>query len=284
TGGAAMVAERNGKRRLGQNRDAVAKFRNERRKLAEGELVLALRGGVGFSIGFLATTEEVEAGGFVRSGEFCRFGKVFDGSRRRHFGKQLNAAVVFETGAGGNEPAHDDVFLEAAEIVHLAGNGGFGKDAGGLLEAGSRDEGIGGERRLGDTEEQGTSSSGTAAFGDHAVVLFAEAELVHLLFEEEGGVADVFHLDPAHHLPGDGLNVLVVDVDTLQAVDLLNGVDEVSLGVLFAENRKQVVEIERSVDESLTGSDVFAFLNVDVNAARNGIFLGGLAIFGFDVN
>ncbi len=171
-----MMAERNGKRRLGQNRGAVFEFRNVRRKLAGGELVLALRGGVGFSIGFLAATEEVEAGGLVRSGEFCRFRKLFDGSRRRHFGKQLNAAVVFETGAGGDEPAHDDVFLEAAEIVDLAGNGGFGQDSRGLLEAGGGDKGIGRERGFGDTEEQRAPGSGAATLGDHAVVLFAEAE------------------------------------------------------------------------------------------------------------
>ena len=45
--------------------------------------------------------------------------------------------------------------------------------------------------------------------------------------------------------------MLVVDVDALQAVDLLNRIDQVSLGVLFAENRKQVVQVERAVDERL---------------------------------
>ena len=191
---------------------------------------------------------------------------------------------MLETGARRDETAHDDVFLQAAEIIDLTGNGGFGENTSGLLEAGCRDEGVGGERRLGDTEEEWTPGSGTAAFGDDAIVLFAEAELVHLLFEKEGGVADVFDLDPAHHLTGDGFDVLVVDVDALQAVDLLNGVDEVGLGVLLAQNREQVVEVERAVDERFTSADVLAFLNVDVDAARDGIFLGGLAIFAFDVD
>ena len=35
---------------------------------------------------------------------------------------------------------------------------------------------------------------------DHAIVLFAELELVHDFFGQELGVADVVHLDPAHHL------------------------------------------------------------------------------------
>jgi len=55
----------------------------------------------------------------------------------------------------------------------------------------------------------------------------AEAELVHLLLEEEGSVAHVLDLDPAHHLARDRLDVLVVDVDALEAVNLLNGIHQV---------------------------------------------------------
>ena len=36
--------------------------------------------------------------------------------------------------------------------------------------------------------------------------------------------------------------------------------------------------------KSLAGPDVIAFLHVDVNAARDRIFLGGLAVFASDVN
>ena len=133
------------------------------------------------------------------------------------------------------------------------------------------------------------SSSGrpgcrTPAIADHAVVLLAEAELVHLLFEQERGVADVFDLHPAHHLPDDGFDVLVVDVDALQPVDLLNGVDQVGLRVLFAEDGQQVVRVERTVDQRLAGRDVLAFLHVDVHAARDGVFLTRAAIFALDVD
>ena len=242
---------------------------------------MAFCGGVGF--GFVFATQEVEAG-FIGSGKFGRFGKFLNRNGSRHFGEQLNAAVVFEAGAGRNEPAHDDVFLEATEVVNLASNSGFGEYASGLLEAGRRDKGIGRQRGLGDAEEQRATRSGTATFGDDAIVFFTEAELVDLLLEKEGSVADVFDLDPTHHLTRDGLDVLVVDVDTLQAINLLNGVDEVSLGIFFAEDREQVVKVERPVDEGFTSANVFAFLNVDVDAARDGVFLGSLAIFAFDVD
>src|SRR5262249_30207745 len=171
-----------------------------------------------------------------------------------------------------------------AQVIHLAGDRRFGKDAGGLLEAGRGDERIGRERRLGDSKEQWTAGCGTPTFGDDAIVFLTEAELVHLFLKKERGVADVFDLHPAHHLARDGLDVLVVDVDALQAVDLLNSVHEVGLGVLFAQNREQVVEVERAVNERFTGADVLAFLNVDVGAARDSIFLGGLAVLAFDVD
>src|SRR3989440_9366834 len=70
----------------------------------------------------------------------------------------------------------------------------------------------------------------------------------------------------------------------LEAVNLLNGVDQVRLREFFTENREQVVQVERAIDEGLTGLDVVAFLNVDVHTAGDGILLGGLAILAFDVN
>ena len=130
----------------------------------------------------------------------------------------------------------------------------------------------------------GRPVAGRAALADDAVVFLAEAELVHLFVEEERGVADVFHFHPAHHLADDRLDVLVVDVDALQAVDLLDGVDQISLRVLFAEDGQQVVRVERAVDQRLARLDVFAFLHVDVHAANDRVFLLRPAVFAFDVN
>ena len=134
------------------------------------------------------------------------------------------------------------------------------------------------------SEEQRTSSCGALALGDDAVVFLAEAELVHLFVEEECRVADVFYLHPAHHLADDGFDVLVVDVDALQAVDLLNGVDQIGLRVFFAEDGQQIVRVERAVDQRLAGLDVFAFLHVDVHAANDRVFLLRFAVFALDVN
>src|SRR5271154_6034167 len=125
-------------------------------------LVPTFGGCVGFRLVVLAA-EELQTRSIFRR-EFRSFGEFFDRSRRGHFGEQLDAAIVLETSARRDEPAHDDVFLQAAEIINLSGNGGFGKNTRGFLEAGGRDEGVCGKRRLGDTKEQRTSGCGTATF------------------------------------------------------------------------------------------------------------------------
>src|SRR5579864_4518662 len=227
--------------------------------------------------------QEVERGRFFR-GEFGRGQNLLGRRRRRHFGEELDVAIALQAGAGGDQAAHDDVFLEAAQVVHLAGDGGFGEHARGLLEAGGADERIGRERRLGDAEEQRAPRGGAGTLADDAVVFLAEAELVHLLVEEERRVADVFHFHPTHHLADDRLDVLVVDVDALEAVDLLDGVHQVRLRVLFAEHGQQIVRVERAVDQRLARLDVFAFLHVDVHAADDRVFLLRPAVFAFDVN
>ena len=118
------------------------------------------------------------------------------------------------------------------------------------------------------------SSSGCAVAGrppvaDHALVLFHEAELVHLLVDQELGVADVLDLHPPHHLADDDLDVLVVDVHALQPVDLLDFVDQVRLQLLLAEHVQDVVRVDRAVHQRLARADALAFLHVDVHAARD---------------
>ena len=117
------------------------------------------------------------------------------------------------------------------------------------------------------------SSSGRPFAGlppsvDHALVLVLEAESIDLLLEQEVGVADFLDLHPAQHLPDDDFDVLVVDVHALQAIDLLNFVDEVLLQLLLAEHAQNVVRVERAVHQRLAGADAVAFLHVDVRAAR----------------
>ena len=163
------------------------------------------------------------------------------GCRFFEFWGELDVAVVVHTGAGRDETAHDDVFLEAAERVDRAVDAGFGEDARGFLEAGRRDEAVGGERRLCDAEQERTTRCRATTCCEDALLFHVEAEAVDLLLEQEVRVADVVDLDPAKHLTNDRFDVLVGDGDTLEAVDLLDFVDEVALQFLFAEDSEHVV-------------------------------------------
>ena len=121
------------------------------------------------------------------------------------------------------------------------------------------------------------SSSGRPSAGrppcEHALVLFAEAEAVNLLLEQEVGVAHFVDPHPAQHLPHDHFDVLVADGHALQTVDFLDFVHQVSLQSLLAQHGKNVVRVQRTVHQRVAGAQPFAFLHVDVNAARHRVFL-----------
>jgi hypothetical protein len=64
-------------------------------------------------------------------------------------------------------------------------------------------------------------------------------------------IADARHADGTEHLAADDFDVLIVDGNRLETVDLLDLVDQVALELLDAEDRKDVVRIDRTVDERI---------------------------------
>ena len=72
---------------------------------------------------------------------------------------------------GGDKAADDDVFLKAAQVVHLALEGRLGEHLGGFLEGGRRDEGRGGQGRLRDAEDQRFGGGGGTSLG-HGLLVF----------------------------------------------------------------------------------------------------------------
>ena len=136
--------------------------------------------------------------------------------------------VLLEARAGRDQPAHRHVLLEAPQEVDLARDGRLGQHARRLLERRRRDEGIRVERRLGDAEQIGSPWAGPLPLDEHPLVLLDGSGIVHDVLDQELGVADfLLDLHPAHHLPRDDLDVLVVDVHALEPVDLLDLVDQV---------------------------------------------------------
>src|SRR5467141_3791107 len=195
--------------------------------------------------------------------------------------EDLHARVVAEARAGRDEPADDDVLLQTAQVVGLAGDGRLGEHARRLLERRRRDEAVRRERRLRDAEEHGLGGGRPLALADHALVLLLEHELVDQLTDHELGVADLLDAHAPQHLAHDDLDVLVVDAHALQAIDLLHLVDEVALQLAVAEHGQIVVRVRRAVHQGLARLHAVALVDADVLAARDQVLLG-LAVVGAD--
>ena len=101
-----------------------------------------------------------------------------------------------------------------------------------------------------------------------AVVLLSEVELVDYLLLEEGGVAGVVDLHLAHHLTNDDLEVLVVDLHTLQTIDVLNLVDNVLLNGGRALDGENVVGSDDSVGERCAGTHGVVLLHKNLLRQR----------------
>ena len=87
-------------------------------------------------------------------------------------------------------------------------------------------------------KQQRLADGGLSLLIANTSVLVLVTESVDLFLEQELGVADLLDLDPAEHLANDHLDVLVVDIHTLQAIDLLDLVHEIILQRLHTEYAK----------------------------------------------
>lgn len=61
--------------------------------------------------------------------------------------------VVRITGTGKDQTTHDNVLFQTAQFITFTCNSRFGQDTSGFLERCSRDEGLGCQRRFGDTQQ-----------------------------------------------------------------------------------------------------------------------------------
>src|SRR6202048_4040768 len=186
-------------------------------------------------------------------------------------------------GARRDQPADNDVLLEAFQRVHLAVDGGFGEHAGGLLERRRREERAGLQARLGDAEQYRRSRGGLLALLLGLDVELVELDLVDLLALDHVGVALVGDLHLLQHLTDNHLDVLVVDQHALQPVDLLDFVDQIGSEFLDALDRQDVVRRRIAFDDEVALFDDIAVLQMDVLALRDQVLASLLGlVHGFD--
>src|SRR5690606_35331196 len=190
----------------------------------------------------------------------------------------LALAVILQAGTSRNQTTDHHVFLQAAQVIALAGNRRLGKNAGGFLEGCRRDERLGGQRRLGNTQQYTNVLGDELVLRSQALVLFQHMGEFHLVTLDEAGVASLTDLNRAQHLTKDRLDVLVVDLHTLQAVHVLNLVDDVLGQGADTQQAQDVMRVARTIGDHFTLVHLLAFDDVQVAPLRNQLFVRLAAI------
>ena len=157
-----------------------------------------------------------------------------------------------------------------------AGGGGLGLDALGRRAAQGLDLGVRLVQGL-DRHDRPLGEVAVALVRDllalgQFLVHGIELEAIHDRAGQEGRVAEALHADLPQHLRDDDLDVLIVDLHALAAVDVLDLAGQIVLHGLFARDAEDVVGHERPIDEGLAGADEGAGVDAEVLAVRDEVF------------
>src|SRR5690606_19781203 len=105
------------------------------------------------------------------------------------------------------------------------------------------------------------------------IILFDEVPLVDSFFFQETCIAWILNIHFLHHLVNDSLKVLIVDFHPLQAVNLLDTVDNIFLYSSWSFDRQNIPRRNLSVRQRHTCFDKVIVLNKDVLRKWNQVFL-----------
>ena len=178
-----------------------------------------------------------------------------------------------EAGAGRNEVAHDHVFFEPTKPIHLTKRSRFGKHASRILERCGRNEAIGLERSLGNSQQYWHRFCGFTTLLDHALVFRFEVQFIDLITPQQRRVAGIGDLHLAQHLPHNDLDVLIVNLYALEPVNFLNFVDQVFLQVLRSTHFQDFVWYHRAFGELLPFPHKIALEDDNMFRQRNEMLL-----------
>src|SRR6056297_3027490 len=190
--------------------------------------------------------------------------------------------MMREAGTGRDQAPDDDVLLQPPQIVLQAPHRGLGEDASGLLEGGGGDERLGGQRRLGDAEQQRLVAERLLALDLHLLDGLQRAREVDLLPAQVAGLARIADDHLAQHLADDHLDVLVVDLHALQAVDVLDLAHQVVGQRLYALQAQDIVGVGLAVRDDLAALDLLALEDVQVAPLRNQLLVALALLVGDD--
>ena len=132
--------------------------------------------------------------------------------------------------------AHNDIFLEAFELIDLTQSSGIREDPRRFLKGSSRNEAVRLERSLGDSQKDRFPFGRLSAFFGNEIVRIHKSETVDLVAPKEIRVTGIGNANLEKHSRYDHLKVLVANGYALQAIDFLNFFNEVLLNGGRPEN------------------------------------------------
>src|SRR5205823_4823567 len=118
------------------------------------------------------------------------------------------------------------------------------------------------QRCLGDAEKHWRSGSWLFARRDRCRISLFKLHSIHLLASQKLGITRLNDIDLLQHLPDDHLNMLVIYVDALQAIDLLDLVHEIGGEFLNTLDRQNVVRRWISIDDIVALFDDITLLEM----------------------
>src|SRR5699024_9685356 len=112
-------------------------------------------------------------------------------------------------------------------------DGSFCQNLCGLLEGGRRQERVGGKRSFGNTQHYMFSFCRFFSFCDQLLIFLFKIQNIYQCSWQEVCISIVLHTDLLQHLTYDNLDVLIVDLNTLETVNSLYLAEHV---VLYGAN------------------------------------------------
>ena len=109
-----------------------------------------------------------------------------------------------------------------------------------------------------------------------------EARLVDLLAAQVVAVTWCGDVNLAQHLADDHFYVLVIDLHTLQAVDVLNLLNEVVREVLNTLQTQNVVRVRLTISDDFASRDLLTLEHVQVAPLRNQLLMALARLIGND--
>ena len=171
--------------------------------------------------------------------------------------------MVGKTRTCRNQTANDHVFLQTTQVVSLAHDGGFRQYSRCFLERRCRNEAVRRKRCLRNAEQNVFVRCRTFAQRSNSIVLIEHFGTFDLFTLDEVRIARIGDLDTAQHLTNNHFNVLVVDLHTLQAVNVLDFVDNVTRELFNTEQSQNVVRINGTIHHFFTLLHDLTVMNED---------------------